>query len=133
MALPLQSFPSAADAIVFGALETIQTISITIGILVGVASLIVALFAIFEKITGFTARWAGRQVAIGVQPLHNSIEELATYTRHHLGPNGVTMPLHHKVNLQTESLAELQGREWKRKDFNAWLDRLESETIDPPA
>jgi hypothetical protein len=35
--------------------------------------------------------------------------------------------------LQTESLAELQGREWKRKDFNAWLDRLESETIDPSA
>ena len=101
-----------------GALETIQTVSITMGIIVAIATLTVALFVIFEKVTGGLGRWFERHFKESLHPTNERISGLAqqvehadTYNRFHLGPNGVTTPIHQRLQVVEKRMAEIADQD----------------------
>jgi hypothetical protein len=105
---------------VFAQLETLQTISLMVGILgiftAGVASLIV----IIEKITGSLGRWFERHFKSSLEPTNDKIEVLSdkvdkadTYNRYHLGPNGETMPVHERLKIVEQQMALVAAQDQK--------------------
>ena len=102
----------------FGALETIQIVSITMGILLAIASLFVALFVIFEKVTGGLGRWFERHFKESLEPTNERISGLADqvehadqYNRFHLGPNGITTPIHQRLQVVEKRMAEIADQD----------------------
>jgi hypothetical protein len=105
---------------VFAVLETIQIVSISMGILLAIASLIVALFVIFEKVTGSLGRWFERRFRESLEPTNEQITELGqqvehadAYNRYHLGPNGLALPIHLRlqdVEKRISEIADQDGR-----------------------
>ena len=99
-------------------LETIQVVSLTVGIVAvsvaGVASLIV----IFEKITGGLGRWFERHFKESLHPTNERITELGqqveyadAYNRHHLGPNGTSMPVHMRLKAVEQQVALVSAQD----------------------
>lgn len=99
-------------------LETIQVVSLTVGIVAvsvaGVASLIV----ILEKITGGLGRWFERHFKESLEPTNDRITELCqqveyadAYNRHHLGPNGDTMPVHMRLKVVEQQVALVSAQD----------------------
>lgn len=99
-------------------LETIQVVSLTVGIVAvsvaGVASLIV----ILEKITGGLGRWFERHFKESLEPTNDRITELGqqvkyadAYNRHHLGPNGDTMPVHMRLKVVEQQVALVSAQD----------------------
>jgi len=99
-------------------LETIQVVSLTVGIVAvsvaGVASLIVVL----EKITGSLGRWFERHFKESLEPTNDRITELGqqvehadAYNRHHLGPNGDTMPVHMRLKVVEQQVALVSAQD----------------------
>ena len=99
-------------------LETIQVVSLTVGIVAvsvaGVASLIV----ILEKITGSLGRWFERHFKESLHPTNERITELGqqveyadAYNRHHLGPNGTSMPVHIRLEVVENRIAEIADQD----------------------
>jgi hypothetical protein len=90
------------------------------GILVAIASLLVALFVLFEKVTGSFGRWFERHFKESLHPTHERISELAeqiqhadAYNRFHLGPNGITTPIHmrlQEVETRMAAISDQDGR-----------------------
>ena len=102
----------------FAQLETLQTISLMVGILgiftAGVASLIV----IIEKITGSLGRWFERHFKESLHPTNEKITELGqqvihadNYNRYHLGPNGDTMPVHMRLKVVEQQVALVSAQD----------------------
>ena len=99
-------------------LETIQIVSLTVGIVAvsvaGVASLIV----ILEKITGSLGRWFERHFKESLEPTNDRITELGqqveyadAYNRHHLGPNGTSMPVHMRLKVVEQQVALVSAQD----------------------
>ena len=99
-------------------LETIQVVSLTVGIVAvsvaGVASLIV----ILEKITGSLGRWFERHFKESLEPTNERITELGqqveyadAYNRHHLGPNGTSIPVHIRLEVVENRIAEIADQD----------------------
>jgi hypothetical protein len=101
-------------------LEGIQVVSLTVGIIVAIAAGTAAVFVIFEKITGSLGRWFERHFRDSLEPTNEAIADLRSetrsadlYNRHHLGPNGTTMPMHLRLKdvertvTQTTSLPDV--------------------------
>jgi len=99
-------------------LETIQVVSLTVGIVAvsvaGVASLIVVL----EKITGSLGRWFERHFKESLEPTNDRITELGqqveyadAYNRHHLGPNGTSMPVHMRLKVVEQQVALISAQD----------------------
>lgn len=55
-----------------------------------VAGAVVGVMVLLEKVTGLLGRWVQRQVEEGTA-------SLKSLTRHHLGENGDTVPVHHRI------------------------------------
>jgi hypothetical protein len=55
-----------------------------------VAGAMVGLFALLERVTGWLGAWVRRQVTEVIRPTESIV-------RHHLGPNGDTVPIHHRI------------------------------------
>jgi len=103
---------------VLAELETIQVVSLTVGIvavsIAGVASLIVVL----EKITGSLGRWFERHFKESLEPTNDRITEIGqqvehadAYNRHHLGPNGDTMPVHMRLKVVEQQVALISAQD----------------------
>ena len=99
-------------------LEGIQVVSLTVGIvaisIAGVASLIVVL----EKITGGLGRWFERHFKESLEPTNDRITDLGkqveyadAYNRHHLGPNGDTMPVHMRLKVVEQQVALVSAQD----------------------
>jgi hypothetical protein len=100
------------------ALETIQTVSLMVGILgiftAGVASLIV----IIEKITGSLGWWFERHLKESLEPTNDRITDLGqqvehadAYNRYHLGPNGLAPPIHVRIQIVEKRIAEISDQD----------------------
>jgi len=99
-------------------LETIQVVSLTVGIVAvsvaGVASLIV----ILEKVTGSLGRWFERHFKESLEPTNERIIEIGqqveyadAYNRHHLGPNGTSMPVHMRLKVVEQQVALISAQD----------------------
>ena len=99
-------------------LEGIQVVSLTVGIvaisIAGVASLIVVL----EKITGGLGRWFERHFKESLEPTNDRITDLGkqveyadAYNRHHLGPNGDSMPVHMRLKVVEQQVALVSAQD----------------------
>ena len=99
-------------------LQGIQVVSLTVGIvavsIAGVASLIVVL----EKITGGLGRWFERHFKESLHPTNERISDLAqqvehadSYNRFHLGPNGITTPIHQRLQVVEKRMAEIADQD----------------------
>jgi hypothetical protein len=95
-------------------LEPIQVASLTVGIIGGVVVGMGAMFVLFEKITGSLGRWFERHFKESLQPTNERLGELAAevkhadaYNRFHLGPNGVTVPIHQRLQVVEKRMAEI--------------------------
>ena len=99
-------------------LEGIQIVSLTVGIvavsIAGVASLIVVL----EKITGGLGRWFERHFKESLHPTNERITQLGqqveyadAYNRHHLGPNGTSMPVHMRLKAVEQQVALVSAQD----------------------
>jgi hypothetical protein len=115
--------------------------------------LCVALFVLFEKLTGAMGRWAARQVSIGVEPLKDDVEnnnlalldhqestaaymessaaaidkrltDIDHYQRYHLGPNSTARPIHERLNALETGLQAISAHEQERKRFQNFLDQV---------
>jgi hypothetical protein len=98
----------------FGALETIQTVSLMVGIIGGLVVGMGAMFVLFEKVTGSLGRWFERHFKESLHPTNERISDLAgqvehadAYNRFHLGPNGVTTPIHQRLQVVEKRMAEI--------------------------
>jgi hypothetical protein len=76
--------------------ETMAGIGVAVGAAVGV-------IALGEKITGLLGRWVRRQVVEATAPIEG-------VTRHHLGPNGDTIPLHHRFASTEQKVAAIEQK-----------------------
>ncbi len=99
-------------------LQSIQVVSLTVGIvaisIAGVASLIVVL----EKITGGLGRWFERHFKESLHPTNEKITELGqqvvhadNYNRYHLGPNGDAMPVHMRLKVVEAQVALVSAQD----------------------
>ena len=99
-------------------LQGIQVVSLTVGIvavsIAGLASLIVVL----EKITGGLGRWFERHFKESLHPTNERISDLAqqvehadAYNRFHLGPNGITTPIHQRLQIVEKRMAEIADQD----------------------
>lgn len=100
------------------------------GALALVLGVVIALFTVAEKITGLGERWLSRGVESGTRPLredvndmkvqarelHVALEELERYSRHHMGPNGDSEPLHKQVKAIQVSLGETKNEQARGGD-----------------
>ena len=99
-------------------LEPIQVASLTVGIIGGVVVGMGAMFVLFEKITGSLGRWFERHFKESLEPTNERISDLAqqvehadTYNRFHLGPNGVTTPIHQRLQVVEKRMAEIADQD----------------------
>ncbi len=99
-------------------LEPIQVASLTVGIIGGVVVGMGAMFVLFEKITGSLGRWFERHFKESLHPTNNRISDLAgqvehadAYNRFHLGPNGVTTPIHMRLQVVEKRMAEIADQD----------------------
>jgi hypothetical protein len=71
-----------------------------VGVVVGAAT---ATLILAEKVTGLLGRWMRRQVKEVIRPTEGRV-------LHHLGENGDTVPMHHRMSMferRQESLEEI--------------------------
>ena len=66
-----------------------------------VAAAVVGVVALLEKVTGLLGRWVRRQVTEATDPLK-------ALTRHHLGENGDTVPVHHRISAMEQKIARIE-------------------------
>ena len=99
-------------------LEPIQVISLTVGIIGGTIIGLGAMFVLFEKITGSLGRWFERHLKESLHPTNERITELGqqvehadAYNRHHLGPNGTSMPVHMRLKVVETQVALVQAQD----------------------
>ena len=99
-------------------LEPIQVASLTVGIIGGVVVGLGAMFVLFEKITGSLGRWFERHFKESLHPTNERISELAgqvehadSYNRFHLGPNGITTPIHQRLQVVEKRMAEIADQD----------------------
>ena len=99
-------------------LETIQTASLTVGIIVAVTAGTASMFVIFEKIPGSFGRWFERHFRDSLEPTNEAIAELRTetrsadsYNRYHLGPNGSTIPIHLRLRDVERTVSQLSAQD----------------------
>ena len=93
-------------------LEPIQVISLTVGIIGGTIIGLGAMFVLFEKVTGSLGRWFERHFKESLEPTNDRISEIGqqveyadAYNRHHLGPNGTSMPVHMRLKVVEQQVA----------------------------
>lgn len=133
-------------AIIFDYGESMAAATATIG-------LCIALFVLFEKLTGAMGRWASRQVSIGVEPLKDDVENnnrallehqeststymetsaaaieerlanIDNYQRYHLGPNGTATPIHKRLTDLERGLESITATEAERRKFQEFVERV---------
>ena len=99
-------------------LEPIQVISLTVGIIGGTIIGLGAMFVLFEKITGSLGRWFERHFKESLHPTNERIAELGqqveyadAYNRHHLGPNGTSMPVHMRLKVVEQQVALVSAQD----------------------
>ena len=99
-------------------LEPIQVISLTVGIIGGTIIGLGAMFVLFEKITGSLGRWFERHFKESLEPTNDRITEIGqqveyadAYNRHHLGPNGTSMPVHMRLKVVETQVALVQAQD----------------------
>lgn len=97
-----------------------------IGVIAGAVGLLIGVFVLFEKITGVTGRWSERAIRNGTSEIESQLADLASYQKHHLGPNGDTPPLHTRITSLEKRLDESQQGEDKKRVFLEWLSGLET-------
>lgn len=126
--------------------ETMAAATATIG-------LCIALFVLFEKLTGAMGRWASRQVSIGVEPLKEDVDKnnlallehqestivymetsaavieerlanIDNYQRYHLGPNGTATPIHKRLTDLERGLESITATEDERRKFQEFVERV---------
>jgi hypothetical protein len=100
------------------ALEPIQVVSLTVGIIGGTIIGLGAMFVLFEKVTGSLGRWFERHFKESLEPTNDRITELGqqvehadAYNRHHLGPNGDTMPVHMRLKVVEQQVALVSAQD----------------------
>ena len=99
-------------------LEPIQVISLTVGIIGGTIIGLGAMFVLFEKVTGSLGRWFERHFKESLEPTNDRITEIGqqveyadAYNRHHLGPNGTSMPVHMRLKVVETQVALVQAQD----------------------
>ena len=99
-------------------LEPIQVVSLTVGIIGGTIIGLGAMFVLFEKITGSLGRWFERHFKESLEPTNDRITEIGqqveyadAYNRHHLGPNGTSMPVHMRLKVVETQVALVQAQD----------------------
>ena len=99
-------------------LEPIQVVSLTVGIIGGTIIGLGAMFVLFEKVTGSLGRWFERHFKESLHPTNERITELGqqveyadVYNRHHLGPNGTSMPVHMRLKVVETQVALVQAQD----------------------
>ena len=99
-------------------LEPIQVVSLTVGIIGGTIIGLGAMFVLFEKITGSLGRWFERHFKESLEPTNERISDLAQqvehadqYNRFHLGPNGMTQPIHQRLQVVEKRMAEIADQD----------------------
>ena len=99
-------------------LEPIQVVSLTVGIIGGTIIGLGAMFVLFEKVTGGLGRWFERHFKESLEPTNERITELGqqveyadAYNRHHLGPNGTSMPVHMRLKAVEQQVALVSAQD----------------------
>jgi len=99
-------------------LEPIQVVSLTVGIIGGTIIGLGAMFVLFEKVTGSLGRWFERHFKESLEPTNDQITELGqqvehadAYNRYHLGPNGLAMPVHIRLEVVENRIAEIADQD----------------------
>jgi hypothetical protein len=64
-----------------------------------VAGATVGVLALMERVTGWFGTWVRRQVTEAIRPTEGIV-------RHHLGPNGDTVPIHHRLGMLEQKLSQ---------------------------
>ena len=115
-------------------LETIQIISITVGIIVAIAAGTASVFVIFEKITGSLGRWFERHFRDSLEPTNEAIADLRSetksadaYNRYHLGPNGATMPMHLRLKDVERTVSQLSAQDDRLRNLLEQIIQAEPE------
>ena len=115
-------------------LEGIQVVSLTVGIIVAIAAGTASVFVIFEKITGSFGRWFERHFRDSLEPTNEAIADLRSetrsadlYNRHHLGPNGSTMPMHLRLKDVERTVSQLSAQDDRLKSLLEQIIQAEPE------
>ena len=105
-------------------LEGIQVVSLTVGMVGILTAGVASLFVIFEKITGSLGRWFERHFRDSLEPTNEAIADLRSetrsadlYNRHHLGPNGSTMPMHLRLKDVERTVTQLSAQDDRLKSL----------------
>jgi hypothetical protein len=86
-------------------------VSAVVVLVASVIAVTTGLFVLFEKLTGSSARWFERRLAVGMKPTVEALEALERYQRYHLGPNGDTDAIHRRLGNVEKQLVELRFRD----------------------
>ena len=115
-------------------LETIQVVSLTVGIIVAIAAGTASVFVIFEKITGSFGRWFERHFRDSLEPTNDAIADLRSetksadlYNRYHLGPNGSTIPIHLRLRDVERTVTQLSAQDDRLKSLLEQIIQAEPE------
>jgi len=102
----------------FAELEPIQVASLTVGIIGGVVVGMGAMFVLFEKVTGSLGRWFERHFKESLEPTNDRITDLGQqvehadqYNRYHLGPNGLAPPIHVRLKVVEDRMAQISDQD----------------------
>ena len=115
-------------------LETIQVVSLTVGMVGILTAGVASLFVIFEKITGSLGRWFERHFRDSLEPTNEAIADLRSetksadaYNRHHLGPNGSTMPMHLRLKDVERTVTQLSAQDDRLRSLLEQIIQAEPE------
>ena len=115
-------------------LETIQVVSLTVGMVGILTAGVASLFVIFEKITGSLGRWFERHFRDSLEPTNEAIADLRsetksadTYNRYHLGPNGATMPMHLRLKDVERTVSQLSAQDDRLRSLLEQIIQAEPE------
>lgn len=67
------------------------------GTITAVVTMLLATFALIDKLTGWMSGWVERRVESGTAGLKHDLQTHKEYVGYHLGPNGETTPIHERL------------------------------------
>jgi uncharacterized membrane protein YqgA involved in biofilm formation len=82
---------------VIAAIDFVETMA-GVGV---VAGAVVGVMVLLEKVTGLLGRWVQRQVKDVIRPTEARV-------LHHLGENGTTVPMHHRMGEMEQTIRKIE-------------------------